>query len=56
MTVAFPVFVLASDSREILRFSSLAEMQQNLERIDVENEEYEVWDANAWPIKMKVEE
>src|SRR5882757_7740385 len=56
MTVVFPVFVLAKDSREILCFSSLAEMQNYLERIDIENDEYEAWDANAWPIRMRVEE
>jgi len=55
MTVAFPVFVLEKDSRTILRFDSLDEMQGYLERIDVENEEYEAWDANGWPIRMTVQ-
>jgi hypothetical protein len=56
MSVVFPVFVLAKDSREIVRYDSVAQMQYAMERIDVENEEYEAWDAHSRPLKLKVEE
>ncbi len=54
MTIDFPVFVLAKDSGEILRYNSLMEMQHYVERIDVENEEYLARDANERPIGMTV--
>jgi hypothetical protein len=54
MTIDFPVFVLARDSGEILRYNSLLEMRHYVERIDVENQEYLAWDANERPIRMTV--
>lgn len=54
MPIVFPVFVLAKDSGEVLRYNSLLEMQHYMERIDVENEEYLAWDANDRPIRMTV--
>ena len=54
MSIDFPVFVLAKDSGEILRYNSLVEMLHDMERIDVENEEYLAWDANERPIRMTV--
>jgi hypothetical protein len=56
MSALFPIFILEKESREIMRFDSREDAQSYLERIDVENEEYAVWDANARPLRMAVEE
>ena len=56
MSVAFPVLVLERDSGDVMRFDSVAEMQKQLERIDVENEEYLAWESSGRPIRMAVEE
>jgi hypothetical protein len=56
MTVAFPVLVLEKDSGDIIRFDSLKEMQNYLERIDVENGEYLAWQTSGSPVKMTVQE
>jgi hypothetical protein len=56
MELSFPVFVLAKDSGEISRFESLLEMQHELERIDVENAEYEAWDRDGRPLTLNVQE
>jgi hypothetical protein len=56
MSVAFPVLLLERDSGDLMRFNSLAEMQKQLERIDVENEEYLAWESSGHPVTMRVEE
>jgi hypothetical protein len=56
MSVTFPVIVLEQDSGNFMRFISLAEMHKQLERIDVENEEYLAWESSGRPITMTVEE
>jgi hypothetical protein len=56
MSVAFPVLVLERDSGDVMRFDSASEMQKQLERIDVENEEYLAWESSGRPISMAVEE
>src|SRR5579859_7369218 len=56
MSVAFPVLLLEKDSGDLMRFNSVAEMQKQLERIDVENEEYLAWESSGRPITMMVEE
>jgi hypothetical protein len=45
VSVAFPLFVLERDSGDVMRFNSVAEMQKQLERIDVENAEYLAWES-----------
>ena len=56
MNVTFPVLVLERDSGDVMRFNSVAEMQKQLERIDVENAEYLAWESNGRPIQMAVQE
>lgn len=56
MSVAFPVLVLERDSGDVMRFNSVAEMQKQLERIDVENAEYLAWESGGRPIRMAVQE
>ena len=56
MNVAFPVLVLERDSGDVMCFNSVAEMQKQLERIDVENAEYLAWESSGRPIQMAVQE
>lgn len=56
MSVSFPVLVLERDSGSVMRFNSVADMQKQLERIDVENDEYLAWESTGRPIRMTVEE
>jgi hypothetical protein len=51
----FPVFVLAKDCGEVLRFNSIEEMQHELEEIDIENGEYTAWDRAGTPLKPSVQ-
>jgi hypothetical protein len=51
----FPVFVLAKDCGEVLRFKSIEEMQHELEEIDIENGEYTAWDRTGTPLKLSVQ-
>ena len=50
----FPIFVRSKDSGDVRRHTSVANLQRELERIDVEYEEYEAWDAIATPIRLSV--
>src|SRR5579864_4735269 len=56
MNVQFPLFLLAKDCGELCKFDSIAEMQLKLERIDVENQEYEAWDSNGVEVILSVKE
>ena len=47
MAFKFPVFVRARDSGEIHSFASAVEMRGEFEKTDVENNEYEAWDADG---------
>jgi len=47
MEVKFPVFVREKDSGEVTQYASVSEMQRQFEEIDVENNEYEAWDAQG---------
>jgi hypothetical protein len=41
----FPIYVFEKDDGSVFEFPALNAMQQHLEAIDVENGEYEAWDA-----------
>jgi hypothetical protein len=56
MNVQFPLFLLEKDCGELCKFDSIAEMQYKLERIDVENQEYEAWDSNGLEVALSVRE
>lgn len=43
----FPVYVRVKDDGSVMEFSTQAEIQGYLEAIDVENGEYEAWDADG---------
>ena len=49
-------FILTKDSGEVERFDSLDALQRQLERIDVENNEYLAWDVNGNAIALSVQE
>lgn len=50
-----PILVRLKDCREMRRFNSVREMQNYFEQIDVENEEYEAWDATGVPLRLSVQ-
>lgn len=54
MAFKFPVFVRARDSGETHTFASAAEMRGEFEKIDVENNEYEAWDADGRRLLLSV--
>jgi hypothetical protein len=56
MRIVFPVLVLERDSGDVMRFNSVAEMQKQLERIDVENAEYLAWESGGCPIRISAQE
>jgi hypothetical protein len=56
MEIIFPVLVLEKDSGDMLKFESITEMQQYMERMDVENNEYAGWDAQGHPLSLGVQE
>jgi hypothetical protein len=56
MSIAFPVFVREKDSGDIDRFDSIPQMQRQIERIDVENGEYDAWDSAGVPIRLQIQE
>ena len=50
----FPVFVHEKDDDSVMEFPNLAAMQGYLEAIDVENGEYEAWDARGRCLELSV--
>lgn len=44
------------DCGDLKKYSSIAAMQNDFERIDVENDEYEAWDANGVPLSLSVQQ
>jgi hypothetical protein len=51
----FPVYVRLKDCGEVRSYRSVADMQYDFEEIDVENGEYEAWDAKGTPVKPSVQ-
>jgi hypothetical protein len=54
MEVTCPIFVRERDSSEVTQYSSAAVMQNHIEQIDVENNEYEAWDADGIRLVLSV--
>jgi len=54
--VVFPVYLRGNDNDDVTEFPTLAAMQHHLEAIDVENEEYEAWDAQGRRLQLAVGE
>jgi hypothetical protein len=56
MDIQFPIFIRAKDSGYFQTFHSVYELQSELEKIDIKNEEYEAWDRSGVPVKLDVQE
>jgi hypothetical protein len=52
MTIRYLVFVREKDSGDMTTYSSISDIQRSLEQIDVENGEYEAWDAAATQLAL----
>jgi hypothetical protein len=52
----FPVFLRAKDTGEVKAYRSVIDMEFDLEEIDVENGEYEAWDARGTPLLLSVQQ
>jgi hypothetical protein len=50
-----PILVRLKDCGEVRCYNSVRDMQNYFEQIDVENEEYEAWDATGLPLKLSVQ-
>jgi hypothetical protein len=50
-----PILVLLKDCGEMIRFNSVRDMQRDFEQIDVENDEYQAWDATGTPLHLSVQ-
>ena len=50
--VRFPVYVLAKDCGEFTEYLSLEDMRGYLEAVDVEGNEYDVWDVDGFVVKL----
>lgn len=55
MPFEFPVFVLSKDCGEVEMFNSLESLEKELELIDVENSEYEIWDAQGLRLRLSAQ-
>jgi hypothetical protein len=56
MDVRFPVFVREKDSGDVFMSESINELQKHVERIDIENSEYEGWDADGRRIQFGLQQ
>jgi hypothetical protein len=54
--ILVPVFVRLKDCGDVVRYDSVAKMQSDFERIDVENAEYEARDAMGARLNLSVQE
>jgi len=51
---AFPVFVHEKDDDSVMEFPTFTSMQGYLEAVDVDNGEYEAWDARGRRLELGV--
>src|SRR6476660_9457295 len=56
MSVVFPIFVREKDSGRLFICESVYKLQYHVERIDLENNEYDAWDSKGVLVKMSVQE
>jgi hypothetical protein len=55
MQIELPIFLLEKDCGDISKFQTIEEMQRQLEKIDIENHEYDAWDKNGLPLRLSVQ-
>jgi hypothetical protein len=53
-TISCPIYLLLKDCGEVITFSTQHKLQGHLEAIDVENNEYEAWDADGRVLALSV--
>jgi len=51
----FPVFVRSKDRGDVKSYNAVEDMCRHLEEIDVENKEYDAWDAAGLPLDLSVQ-
>jgi hypothetical protein len=51
----FPVFVRSKDSGDVKSYNSVEAMCRHFEQIDIENKEYDAWDATGLPLNLSVQ-
>lgn len=49
----FPLVLLVRDSGEIMLFNSVYELQAHVERIDIDNDEYQAWDMLGRQLRLR---
>lgn len=54
MLARFPVALLSRDCGEVTIYEDLAELEQSVEVIDVENQEYSGWDDECFEIRLQI--
>jgi hypothetical protein len=50
--IKFPVFLASKDCGAMQKYATAQELYRALERIDVENHEYEAWDSERFRVEM----
>ncbi len=55
MDPVYPIYVRSVDDGDIQRYKDVFEMQSHLEKIDVENHEFQAWDYNGQPLQLSVQ-
>src|SRR5438552_10536546 len=53
-SVVFPIYVCLDDG-QVIRIESFQKILYHLEAIDIENDEYQFWDANGLGLKILIE-
>jgi hypothetical protein len=53
--IQLPIFVRLKDCGDVVCYGSIPKMQAYFEKIDVENEEYEAWDAVGTRLTLSVQ-
>lgn len=56
MEIKFPVFILAKDCGEVRLYESIYDLQKHLEKIDIDNDEYEAWDCMGNALQLSTYE
>jgi len=54
--IQLPLFLRLKDCGDVVRYESVVKMQSQFEKIDVENEEYDAWDALGTRLRLSVQE
>jgi hypothetical protein len=56
MGVGFPVYLRQRDDGAVFRCGSTEEIEHQIERNDVVNDEFEAWDVDGKPLRLEVQD